>query len=41
MMVLKRVERDGTKNTGIREMTTRGLESVIQEENGQDHVKRL
>lgn len=41
MLVLERVKRDGTKNTGIREMVTRDLESVIQEEAGQDHVKRL
>lgn len=40
VLVLERVKRDGTKNTGIREMTTRDLESVIQEEAGQDHVKK-
>ena len=40
-MALKRVKRDETKNAGIRETATRGLESVIQEENGQDRVQRL
>ena len=44
MLVLKNMKRDGTKNTGVREMTIRGLESVVQdmaEEAGQDIVKGL